>query len=107
MRRAHRTVHRALWPVLAVLVMIGLAAALWLRPPPKVESSASVLMHAQVSPFPSPHSRSEWRGGVRGGGLFSSPHASRANKERPPTRLASLATLPAARFARGGREGAR
>ena len=35
MRRAHRTVHRALWPVLAVLVMIGLAAALWLRPPPK------------------------------------------------------------------------
>jgi hypothetical protein len=40
MRRAHRTVHRALWPVLAVLVMLGLAAALWLRPPPKVEPPA-------------------------------------------------------------------
>jgi len=33
MRRAHRTVHRALWPVLAVLVLLGLAAALWLRKP--------------------------------------------------------------------------
>jgi hypothetical protein len=40
MRRAHRTVHRALWPVLAVLVMLGLATALWLRPPPKVEPPA-------------------------------------------------------------------
>ena len=38
MRRAHRTVHRALWPVLAVLVLIGLAAALWLRPPKTVTS---------------------------------------------------------------------
>src|SRR5690349_10859251 len=27
---------------------------------------------AQVSGFPSPHSRSEWRGGVRGGGLLCS-----------------------------------
>jgi hypothetical protein len=35
MRRAHRTVHRVLWPVLAVLVLCGLAAALLLRPPPK------------------------------------------------------------------------
>jgi hypothetical protein len=32
MRREHRAVHRALWPVLAVLVLLGLAAALWLRP---------------------------------------------------------------------------
>jgi hypothetical protein len=38
MRRAHRVVHRALWPVLAVLVLLGLAAALWLRPP-KPETS--------------------------------------------------------------------
>jgi len=38
MRRAHRVVHRALWPVLAVLVLLGLAAALWLRPP-KSETS--------------------------------------------------------------------
>jgi len=33
MRRAHRSVHRALWPVLAVLVLGGLAAALLMRPP--------------------------------------------------------------------------
>jgi hypothetical protein len=38
MRRAHRTVHRLLWAVLAVLVLCGLAAALWLRPPPSVTS---------------------------------------------------------------------
>jgi hypothetical protein len=37
MRRAHRSVHRTLWPVLAVLVMFGVAMALVLRPPPKVE----------------------------------------------------------------------
>jgi hypothetical protein len=34
MRRAHRSVHRALWPVLALLVILALAAALWLRPQP-------------------------------------------------------------------------
>jgi hypothetical protein len=39
MRRAHRTVHRLVWPVLAVLVLCGLAAALWLRPPPKEVTS--------------------------------------------------------------------
>src|SRR6267143_3007094 len=45
--------------------------------------------------FPSPRERSEWRGGVRGGGQ---PRA--RSKCSPPTRLASLATLPA-----NGREG--
>jgi|GEM_PF-2434713 len=39
MRRAHRAVHRALWPVLLVLVLFGLAMALWLRPPPKEVTS--------------------------------------------------------------------
>jgi hypothetical protein len=39
MKRAHRIVHRALWPVLAVLVLAGLAAALLLRPPPKSVTS--------------------------------------------------------------------
>ena len=39
MRRAHRSVHRALWPALAVLVMFGVAMALWLRPPPKADAS--------------------------------------------------------------------
>ena len=37
MRRAHRTVHRVLWPVLAVLVMFAVSVALVLRPPPKAE----------------------------------------------------------------------
>jgi hypothetical protein len=34
MRRSHRSAHRALWPVLAVAMALGLAAALALRPPP-------------------------------------------------------------------------
>src|SRR5215831_12271104 len=34
MRRAHRAVHRALWPVLALAVALGLTMALALRPPP-------------------------------------------------------------------------
>jgi len=38
MRRAHLTVHRALWPLLAVLVLLGFAAALWFRPPKSVTS---------------------------------------------------------------------
>lgn len=42
MRRAHRAVHRALWPVLAVLVLIGLAAALLLRPKPVISDQKSV-----------------------------------------------------------------
>jgi hypothetical protein len=35
MKRAHRTIHRALWPVLAVAVALGFALALELRPPPE------------------------------------------------------------------------
>jgi hypothetical protein len=34
MRRAHRSVHRALWPVLALAIAIGFVMALTLRPPP-------------------------------------------------------------------------
>jgi hypothetical protein len=75
--------------------------------------------HAQLFGFPSPHSRSEWRGGVRGGGQSESSDQKSVIRKvsflsdycllitgywSPPTRLASLATLPAARFARGGRE---
>jgi hypothetical protein len=41
MRRSHRSVHRALWPVLALAVMFGLAMALWLRPPPTIEPPAA------------------------------------------------------------------
>jgi hypothetical protein len=38
MTRSHRSVHRALWPILALAVALGLAAALALRPPPDVEA---------------------------------------------------------------------
>ena len=43
MRRAHRAVHRAVWPVLAVLVLCGLAAALWLRPKPVISDQEAVI----------------------------------------------------------------
>jgi len=39
MRRSHRAIHRAVWPALAVLVALGVALALLLRPPPKSEIS--------------------------------------------------------------------
>ena len=43
MTRTHRSLHRVVWPVLAVLVAIGFALALWLRPPPKPD-------HARIAP---------------------------------------------------------
>jgi len=41
MRRAHRAVHRVLWPVLALVVALGLAMALILRPPPEGEAPST------------------------------------------------------------------
>jgi hypothetical protein len=41
MRRAHRMVHRALWPALALLVLFGFAMALVLRPPPDADAPAA------------------------------------------------------------------
>jgi hypothetical protein len=35
MTRGHRAVHRLLWPALALLVGLGFAMALILRPPPE------------------------------------------------------------------------
>jgi hypothetical protein len=35
MTRRHRSLHRLLWPVLALLVAVGFVLALWLRPPPE------------------------------------------------------------------------
>jgi hypothetical protein len=35
MTRGHRTFHRMLWPVLAVLVALGVTMALVKRPPPQ------------------------------------------------------------------------
>ena len=34
MTRSHRFAHRLIWPVLAIVVVLGLAMALTLRPPP-------------------------------------------------------------------------
>jgi hypothetical protein len=49
MRRAHRAIHRALWPALLVLVAIGLAMALWLRPPPKEVTSGQKTVITRLS----------------------------------------------------------
>ena len=35
MTRGHRSVHRVLWPVLALIVGLGVTMALLLRPPPE------------------------------------------------------------------------
>jgi hypothetical protein len=35
MTRGHRSVHRVLWPVLALIVGLGVTMALVLRPPPE------------------------------------------------------------------------
>jgi hypothetical protein len=37
MTRRHRSIHRLIWPLLAVAVALGLAMALVLRPPPPPE----------------------------------------------------------------------
>jgi hypothetical protein len=46
MRRAHRSFHGALWPILAVVVALGLAMALLLRKPADAHSS-----HATGTPI--------------------------------------------------------
>jgi hypothetical protein len=40
MTRAHRFAHRAVWPLLAVLVGLSFALALHLRPPPDAPPAA-------------------------------------------------------------------
>jgi hypothetical protein len=42
MRRAHRSVHRAIWPFLALVVGIALAMALVKRAPPPAGSQPAV-----------------------------------------------------------------
>ncbi len=39
MRRTHRAVHRVVWPVIGALLLIGIVAALSVRPPPEKKSS--------------------------------------------------------------------
>jgi hypothetical protein len=46
MTRAHRTVHRVLWPALAVIVALGFTMALVLRPPPEQPAAPA----AEVAP---------------------------------------------------------
>jgi len=43
MRRSQRSVHRALWPVLALAIGIGAALALTWRPPPAAPSQVEVV----------------------------------------------------------------
>jgi hypothetical protein len=40
MRRAQRSVHRVVWPILALLIVFGVAMALALRPPPMPDEAA-------------------------------------------------------------------
>jgi len=35
MTRAHRSLHRIIWPILVLLIVLGVALALWRRPPPE------------------------------------------------------------------------
>jgi len=46
MTRSHRAAHRLLWPILAVLVGLGFALALTLRPPPEGEAPATAAPQA-------------------------------------------------------------
>ena len=41
MTRGHRTFHRLLWPVLAVIVALGFTTALVKRPPPEPTPSSA------------------------------------------------------------------
>jgi len=42
MRRSQRSLHRTLWPVLALVVGLGTVLALALRPPPETAASVEV-----------------------------------------------------------------
>ncbi len=42
MTRSHRSIHRMLWPVLALAVGLGFTMALLLRPPPPTEAPSAV-----------------------------------------------------------------
>ncbi len=43
MRRSQRSLHRALWPVLALTVGLGVVLAFVLRPPPEVAAPVEVV----------------------------------------------------------------
>jgi hypothetical protein len=80
---------------------------------PEPDDAGDAPGDARTAGFPSPHSRSEWRGGVRGGGPLSSPSApDQINEDiQPSSRGATIFTSEPAspptpdpsppRFARG------
>jgi hypothetical protein len=47
MRRSQRAVHRALWPLLALAVLLGLVLALAWRPAPAAEPKPAELKQAE------------------------------------------------------------
>jgi hypothetical protein len=55
MTRTHRSLHRIVWPVIAVLVALGVALALWLRPPPDHAALPAVLLERLVPRTRSSH----------------------------------------------------
>jgi hypothetical protein len=42
MTRTHRRLHRIVWPILALIVALGVLLALWLRPPPDHAAAPAV-----------------------------------------------------------------
>ena len=42
MTRTHRSLHRIVWPILAIVVAVGFALALWLRPPPDDDDTRAI-----------------------------------------------------------------
>ena len=51
MTRTHRSLHRVLWPVLALIVAIGFVLALWLRPPPEGGQTRLDPRHVSLEPI--------------------------------------------------------
>ncbi len=47
MMRPHRLAHRALWPLLGLLIAFGFLAALALRPPPDLPETSEAPMDSQ------------------------------------------------------------
>jgi hypothetical protein len=44
MTRSHRSLHRVIWPLLALIVVLGVVLALWLRPPPEDDDARAIAL---------------------------------------------------------------
>jgi hypothetical protein len=60
MTRTHRSLHRIIWPILALLVVFGVALALWRRPPPEHVGAAT--QHSACAPSSRPSVRKRGEG---------------------------------------------